>query len=54
MNKWKQEYIQLQETCSHPNAIGKKGGSTGNWDRDDSYWINYNCPDCEKRWMTDQ
>jgi transposase-like protein len=45
---------QLQKECPHHNLEYKNEGSTGSWDRDDSYWTNWFCPDCDKRWTTDQ
>lgn len=45
------EIHTIQLECQHPNVAKKHGSSTGNWDRgDDCYWIDYNCPDCQKRW----
>lgn len=53
--KWDGAERALQETCAHPNATKKYGGDTGNWDRSqDSYWIDFSCPDCRKRWREDQ
>jgi len=49
------ELKQLQEECEHPNATYKYRADTGNWSRvDDTYWIEWRCPDCKKRWTTDQ
>lgn len=45
---------KLQEECPHHNLRYKNSGSTGNYDRDDSYWRDWFCPDCEKRWTTSQ
>lgn len=45
---------QLQKDCPHTNATQKYGSSTGNWDRQDTYWIVHKCPDCDKRWTTPQ
>lgn len=53
--KWDQAERDLQLLCSHPNATKKYCGDTGNWDRAaDSYWIEYRCPDCGKKWNVDQ
>jgi len=51
-----QEQIrQLQASCPHPDVQKKYGSNTGNYDPSaDSYWIDWNCPDCGKRWTTDQ
>ena len=43
----------IQEECNHPTACltFKYGSDTGNWDRnEDSYWTDYTCTLCEKRW----
>jgi hypothetical protein len=53
--KWDQAERDLRDICPHPDASKKYCGSTGNWDRsDDCYWIEWKCPDCGKKWMTDQ
>lgn len=43
-----------QEICPHETSVCKAEGSTGNWDRDDSYWFVFYCYDCRKRWSHDQ
>lgn len=48
------EIAQIQENCPHQNLLYSFGGSTGSWDREDSFWIDFYCKDCEKRWQTDQ
>lgn len=45
---------KLQERCKHPKAEKTPKGSTGNWDRDDSYWYVCHCPRCNKRWTEPQ
>lgn len=53
--KWDTEEKILQNLCPHPSASKKYCGDSGNWDRsEDSYWIEYRCPDCGKFWTTDQ
>lgn len=53
--KWDTAERELQSICTHPDATKKHCGSTGNWDRnDDSYWIEFKCPDCNKFWTVDQ
>jgi hypothetical protein len=53
--KWDLAEKELKELCSHPDASKKHRGDTGNWDRnEDSYWIEYKCPDCGKFWTVDQ
>lgn len=45
----------LQRDCTHPSVEKKYGANTGNYDPSaDSYWIDWFCPDCTKRWQTDQ
>jgi hypothetical protein len=45
----------LQAECAHPNASKQYGASTGNYDPSaDSYWIDWDCPDCGKHWTTPQ
>ena len=47
--------LALQEECTHPNATKEYGANTGNWcKQDDYYWIDHQCPDCQKRWRTPQ
>jgi hypothetical protein len=55
LEKWYNAEKELQSICQHPNVIKKYESDTGNWCRsDDSYWIRYHCPDCDKRWTVDQ
>jgi transposase-like protein len=49
-----QKLEDIQKTCPHYDSEYRNHGSTGNWDRDDSYWRNYECHDCGKKWQTDQ
>lgn len=50
-----EELYELQTTCTHPMPNKKYGGNTGNYDPSaDSYWIDWDCPDCGHRWTTDQ
>ena len=49
-----QEQIEeIQEQCSHPSACvtKKRGSDTGNFcPSDDSYWTDFHCTLCDKRW----
>lgn len=45
---------QLKETCSHYSLRYRNQGSSGGWDSEGSYWIDWYCQDCEKRWNTGQ
>lgn len=44
----------IQDECPHETSVYSAHGSTGNWDRDDSFWYDHYCYDCRKRWTTDQ
>jgi len=49
------QLCDLRETCIHPNVTKQYRGDTGNYDpSQDSYWINWHCPDCGKLWTTPQ
>lgn len=49
------QLTELQSLCLHTDVTKKYGGDTGNYDpSQDSYWIDWHCPDCGKRWTTDQ
>lgn len=56
--KIKQLYGQIeniQTECTHPNVKKEYKASTGHYDPScDKYWIEWDCPDCEKRWNTGQ
>lgn len=53
--KWNNEETNLQNLCPHPDVSKTYRGDSGNWDRsDDCYWIEFNCPDCNKYWVEDQ
>ena len=47
--------VHIQNNCPHEGLVGEYKGNTGNWDRnDDSYWVDFRCPVCEKFWTEDQ
>lgn len=50
----KNEIENLQKECQHEVSVFSAHGSSGHWDRDDSYWYEHYCYDCKKRWTTDQ
>lgn len=53
--KLSDQLVDLQMVCTHPDVTKQFRGDTGNYDPNaDSYWINWHCPDCDKRWTTDQ
>jgi hypothetical protein len=55
IEKLAEQLKQLQDLCQHTNVEKKYGANTGNYDPSaDSYWIDWKCPDCNKRWRTDQ
>jgi len=45
---------QLQSECTHETSVYKCEGSSGDWDRDPSYWYTQYCYDCQRRWAKDQ
>lgn len=50
-----QEIYALQASCPHTHVDTKYGSNTGNYDPTaDSYWIDFHCTDCDKRWQTPQ
>jgi len=45
----------IQDNCPHEGLVGEYKGNSGNWDRnDDSYWIEFDCPVCNRHWNEDQ
>lgn len=46
-----QELQDLQTECPHNHVESKAGSNTGNYDPTaNSYWTDFHCPDCEKKW----
>lgn len=46
---------EIQHNCVHEGLLGKYGSNTGNYCRqDDSYWVDFMCPNCGKHWTEDQ
>lgn len=55
VSKLNEQLEELRSLCLHPNVDKKYRADTGNWDpHQDSYWIDWHCPDCGRRWRTDQ
>lgn len=54
IQQWQTKLEEVQNTCPHYRCFYENKGSTGSWDRDDSFWRNYECLDCGKVWTTDQ
>ena len=49
------DLVELQAACPHTNAVHVNKANTGNYDPSaDAYWTDHACPDCGKRWTTDQ
>lgn len=48
---YKNPKILQQECCLHVNLRGEYMKPVF---RDDSYWVDFVCPDCGKRWTEDQ
>jgi hypothetical protein len=47
----------IQENCSHPSEAltDKAGANTGNYcPGDDSYWVDFHCHLCDKKWREDR
>ena len=45
----------LKDQCKHPTPHYTYFSNTGNYDpSSDAYWIDWTCPDCGKKWTTDQ
>ena len=52
-----QECIRrIQDTeCVHVGLTGKYRANTGNYcPEDDSYWVEFKCPRCDKQWTEEQ
>jgi hypothetical protein len=47
-------FENLQDSCPHVYLRYVCWGSTGNWDREDSFGAYFHCPDCQKRLSTSQ
>jgi hypothetical protein len=54
LKEYNKKLDDLQKSCPHYRSWYENKGSTGSWDRDDSFWRNYECEYCGKRWTTDQ
>ena len=54
INEWSNKLVALEEECPHYNSWYENKGNSGGWDYEDSYWRDYECEDCGKRWTTDQ
>ena len=54
IKEWSNKLVALESECPHYNSWYENKGSTGSWDRDDSFWRDYECEDCGKRWTTEQ
>ena len=55
INKLYDDLHILQSKCTHPDVTKEYKANTGNYDPScDRYWINFHCPDCDKRWREDQ
>lgn len=49
------EIREIQHNCVHEGLLGKYGANTGNYcKQDDSYWVEFMCPNCGKYWSEDQ
>ena len=50
----RQRIKELQEECPHTNVTKTYEGDGGGYDYKASYWIDFVCLDCGKRWTEDQ
>jgi hypothetical protein len=53
-DKIQQAIKDLQNECTHPNALRESKSFTGSYTESDSYWYEFKCPDCQKFWSKDQ
>jgi transcription initiation factor IIE alpha subunit len=55
LRKLHEDLSALQEECEHPNK-NKKYMCNNGYDstKDDSFWVEFKCPDCGKFWTEDQ
>lgn len=54
IEKYQTKLTELQNVCQHGRATKTAGANTGNYSRADSYWWDFECPDCGCRWRADQ
>lgn len=54
IDKWEDKLVVLQKACKHKHATKIPKGSTGSWDRDDYYWYECKCPECDLYWNEEQ
>lgn len=51
LEKTRKSISKVQSECPHEKRVFTYGANTGNYDpSNDSYWKDYFCPTCEKRW----
>lgn len=54
IDKYHKEIMKLQQECQHTYVTKKYRCNTGNYDpSQDSYWVEFSCPDCYKHWTKD-
>lgn len=54
INKLLDKRKKLVDKCTHKNVKKTAGSDTGNYCvYDDSYWYDYECPDCGECWRED-
>lgn len=57
IEKLQSKIVEIQDWCSHPKAAltSVNKSDTGNYDPScDSFWTEFHCGLCEKRWTEDQ
>lgn len=54
INKANVKINELRKKCNHSMATKEYKSNTGNYDPScDSYWREFNCPECGKYWTED-
>lgn len=57
----RRQITELQFDCPHTNCVYSnhgsslsRHGSSGHWDQNEYFWVNFRCLDCEKQWSKEQ
>lgn len=51
---WYDRRRLLRAKCPHTNVKKEHKSGGGGWSTQETYWINFNCPDCGRFWTEDQ
>ena len=52
--EYNEKIKELENSCMHHNLRYRYDGTSGGWDSQGSYWVDWYCPDCDKKWSTSQ